>query len=527
MTRILLSFLLFLAFQAGLLANPGKNSTVNGSLSMSSLPSFQSITVKHDKSIIFWENTSTFGEDAPRFFLQQTNTAGELIWGKDVELSAGNKQIQSAHKMISDGSGGLIIVWEAKRPGGDDTDLYIQKIDSAGRKLWGEGGRLICTSPGSQITPFIIGDDAGGAFIAWSDSRTDPTYSNWDIYAQHVNSDGTKQWESEGVVISTDQKDEFIGSILPSGDGGLTIVWNMVVPDITGLDEGFDFYSKQLDAGGEWIPSMHSGRFLALPAGRVNYSLAAEILNDGAGGFFLSLVSNSPDKHSALYIQHVLSNGQSAFQEKGVFIESSVSDIQQLTYDTDSSGNYVITWLGRKDTSLLTCVSTLDRSGNALGDTAINTSRVPETYIASDKGDSLIINPVLHAALDSEKPLKSPHDNIENTDSAPASPSQKIAVGPQAVMAALTDPPKHEPVATGDQTSRREIRSVSVPVKTIEAAISSTKNYSLEYRTAARKSVSKPEIFLSQIIKNNTPAQYGFKVPGLVPELKSLHLLPD
>ena len=57
----------------------------------------------------------------------------------------------------------------------------------------------ICTAPNHQQLPAIVSDGAGGAIVAWQDSRR--AYSAYDIYAQRISADGTTQWTDGGVAV--------------------------------------------------------------------------------------------------------------------------------------------------------------------------------------------------------------------------------------------------------------------------------------------------------------------------------------
>jgi hypothetical protein len=48
-------------------------------------------------------------------------------------------------------------------------------------------GLRLCNAAGDQLDPTIAIDGAGGAFVAWQDRRSG---TNYDIYVQHLNSNG-------------------------------------------------------------------------------------------------------------------------------------------------------------------------------------------------------------------------------------------------------------------------------------------------------------------------------------------------
>ncbi|TAK53579.1 MAG: hypothetical protein EPO24_14210, partial [Bacteroidetes bacterium] len=56
---------------------------------------------------------------------------------------------------------------------------------------------VVSNASGTQKTPVMIDDGAGGAIIAWSDNRN----GNYDIYAQRLNAEGIAQWAANGIVL--------------------------------------------------------------------------------------------------------------------------------------------------------------------------------------------------------------------------------------------------------------------------------------------------------------------------------------
>jgi beta propeller repeat protein len=105
--------------------------------------------------------------------------------------TANNDQTNPA--IASDGSGGSVIVWQDYRNG--NYDIYAQRVNAGGTTLWTSNGVSVCTSGSIQQQPRIVGDGSGGAIIVWQDSRN----GGLDIYAQRMNSSGSALWTSNGV----------------------------------------------------------------------------------------------------------------------------------------------------------------------------------------------------------------------------------------------------------------------------------------------------------------------------------------
>ena len=129
-----------------------------------------------------------------------------LLWASadNVVISAavGN---QNGALLVADGSGGAIIVWQDFRsfPGLDiSADIFAQRVNSSGVPLWTANGVAISTAPGDQTRTRLVADGSGGAIIVWQDNRNNAA-TGIDIFAQRVNGAGVPQWTANGVAIST------------------------------------------------------------------------------------------------------------------------------------------------------------------------------------------------------------------------------------------------------------------------------------------------------------------------------------
>jgi hypothetical protein len=109
---------------------------------------------------------------------------------------------QSNPAIVSDGSGGVIITWEDQRSaqnGSEDRDIYTQRVSATGQILWQEGGIPVCTANYLQSSPKIVSDGSGGAIIVWMDLRD--YQADAGIFAQRINGDGNTIWQTNGIEI--------------------------------------------------------------------------------------------------------------------------------------------------------------------------------------------------------------------------------------------------------------------------------------------------------------------------------------
>ncbi|MBT6869848.1 MAG: hypothetical protein HOA66_00170 [Candidatus Marinimicrobia bacterium] len=118
--------------------------------------------------------------------------------------------------------GNTILGWSDTRSG--DRDVYAQKVDSNGNKLWGEDGLLVVGYEGRQEDPVMISDDNGGVYVIWSDFRNPPV-SDGQPYTQHISSDGTLTWDPDGLPLSDDKLTEYTLNMCKDGNGGVFAIW--------------------------------------------------------------------------------------------------------------------------------------------------------------------------------------------------------------------------------------------------------------------------------------------------------------
>lgn len=157
---------------------------------------------------------------------QWVSPSGVMKWAVDgVLLSDGPvySTVEYFPEIISDGEGGAIATWNRYR-NGIDFDVYAQRVDVSGAIRWASGGVAICTLDYGQESPKIVPDGMGGAVITWQDERIG--ISGWiDIFAQRVDASGYAQWTADGVALCTAVGDQRGPSIALDGAGGAIVAW--------------------------------------------------------------------------------------------------------------------------------------------------------------------------------------------------------------------------------------------------------------------------------------------------------------
>jgi hypothetical protein len=141
-------------------------------------------------AIVIWNDSRNFNYD---IYMQKLNSAGVVQLNADGVVICDATRDQSSPEIISDGSGGAIVTWDDKRVNNDSTDVYAQRISSAGTAMWVANGIAVSKAKHKQIYPSIAPLGNNGAVITWFDNRSaaDATVFCNDVYIQTVKNDGT------------------------------------------------------------------------------------------------------------------------------------------------------------------------------------------------------------------------------------------------------------------------------------------------------------------------------------------------
>jgi hypothetical protein len=157
-------------------------------------------------------------------YAQRITGDGEVApgWPADGLSVCTEEGTQQDVRMIADGYGNAILVWEDYR--GSDADAYAQKLTPSGAIApgWAPGGTLVFNSPDYELNPQVAADGKGGAYFA-----TEVGLFSTRVNAQHLTAGGMPApgWSPAGngpASIPGAQQDVRITS---DGLGGAIVAW--------------------------------------------------------------------------------------------------------------------------------------------------------------------------------------------------------------------------------------------------------------------------------------------------------------
>ncbi|TFG04929.1 MAG: hypothetical protein EU536_03480, partial [Promethearchaeota archaeon] len=257
---------------------------------------------------------------------------------------------QANIQVISDGLGGIIMVWEDYQQF-PSTDIYAQRINSSGHAMWGNNGTIICNDTSTQIRPVITTDGDGGAIIAWQDQRV----GNFEIYVQRINSTGQSIWTPNGVRVTTSGGDDTYPAIASDGLGGAIIVYQCDIPLV-----GINLFARRIDSTGTLVWT--TTNVCVAPGTQQK----AKITSDGANGAIVTW-EDFRDGSSDLYAQRMNLSGSMLWTANGVILSNEIGDQASPDIISDGNSGAIIAWQDyRGGTTADIYAQRIDHSGNTL-----------------------------------------------------------------------------------------------------------------------------------------------------------------
>jgi hypothetical protein len=289
----------------------------------------RSISDNAGGAIVTWQGYS--GASNYEIYAQRVDASGALQWTADGVALCTAPGDQEHPAIASDGTGGAIVTWDDNR---GNRNIYAQRVNASGAVQWTADGVVLCAATGNQEYPAIASDGAGGAIVAWMDSRVIGT---WDIYGQRVDGSGAVQWIANGAAICTAAGNQGSAAIASDGAGGAIVAWN----DLRS-GSGGDIYAQRVNASGsvQWTAD---GVALCTAAG--NQSSAA-IVSDGAAGVIVAwndARSEDPVNYD-VYAQWVSASGAVQWAADGVALCMAAGDQMGPAIASDGAGGAIVTW---------------------------------------------------------------------------------------------------------------------------------------------------------------------------------------
>ncbi|MCD6380503.1 T9SS type A sorting domain-containing protein [bacterium] len=339
-------------------------------------------------------------------YIQRVDGHGNKLWNFDGVLLSTASVDHSVTDMISDGVGGVILVWFL----GDinDYDINAQRFDSSGNKMWGIEGITIVSEVNNQIDPVIISDGGNGYIVAWNDERD----GDMDIFAQRIDSDGNVLWPVNGVCVCNDPGWQGDVQLVANGSNGALVVWKAdegynqgifanclssagdtlwpggrtvvcdstagnTIPSVLPFKGGvvvawddnrggdYDTYIQRIDSDGQTLWSLGGNGVCVEPGDSKEVSIA---MPDSSG--IIAVWSDYRNGDYDIYVQKVDTSGSILWSSGGIVIKTAEGDQWSPSIVSRSDGGAVISWCDESGSDPDILAQRIDSDGNILWDVA-------------------------------------------------------------------------------------------------------------------------------------------------------------
>lgn len=318
-------------------------------------------------SFVVWrEDVSETDYD---IYAQRLGPAGEPLWADGGVAVCSAPGYQYNPWILGDGTGRAIIVWTDERAG---SDIYAQRIDADGNALWIAGGVPVCDDSAQQNNPRLATDKYGGAIIAWQDRRAGSTT---DIYAQRIGRYGTAAWAEDGIPVCAAEGSQTWPVIIADGSGGAVVAWQDHQLDT------YDIRAQQLDSSGnlQW-----DAGGVVICGEEPGDQAFPRIAGDGSGGAVIAWHDTRNGELYDFYAQRVDSAGSVLWATDGEAVRTAPGSGNWLTLLGDGSGGATIAWNDKRSGGADIYAQRVDGSGSMLwmaNGEAVCVASYDQTYV--------------------------------------------------------------------------------------------------------------------------------------------------
>lgn len=303
-------------------------------------------------AIIVWED---YRNDATQtnadIYAQRIDKNGYIKWALN-GISICNSTGHQSNPNIAYANGKVVIIWNDSRNG--NTDIYAQMIDTSGNILWTANGVPVISKAATQNDGKVVLSSAGNSYIVYQDSSS----GNWDIYVQKLNASGVQQWGTNGAVVCNAGYDQKNPRLEMVSGGGIYVVWQ---DKRNGAN--YDIYCQKLDDTGNRLWNVAgNGNWICSIAG----TQSNPKIEPFGTGFITTWQDNRTGGGYDVYAQYIDNNGLAQWTSNGKAICNATDN--QSAIDMKSTGNAAfIIWKDFRSTlSYDIYMQKIDLSGNTL-----------------------------------------------------------------------------------------------------------------------------------------------------------------
>lgn len=314
-----------------------------------------------------------------KMYVQVVDLDGNFLWEDALPVDPnadGELYDHKAPRVVGTPDGDFIVVWEDYRSG--VSDIYLQKFDIEGNRLWDESGVPVVINELDQLQPRMECNGEGGVLVVWEDGR-EGGHPNIDIYMQMVNADGETLWEENGRPVVQLPGESFAPLAKFSGEHFFVGWGDMRTGSVGIYVQGYTLDGEQLfeDNGI-----------------RVYWGLCGDTINHTAvrNGEYVYAVwqdTRYANFGSQIKVQKIDLNGNQLFEENGMSITEHTGAHQTSGTGQSSiyavphhEGGIALAWVEQRADNELVYVQAINSEGEMLwGEHGLRVSATDNVYV--------------------------------------------------------------------------------------------------------------------------------------------------
>ncbi len=346
-------------------------------------------------AVIVWNDLRS----SSRMYAQRVDATGLRLWTKDGVLISQTGVLQGTDRALiaSDGEGGAFIAWPDYRSG-TYTQIYVQRLDAQGARLYNPDGRQIefGSTPPWHYLQDVSEDGSGGAIVIWRDGNgllrgqriTHSDQLPWgyvvtlgggssaqacpdgqggaivtwigsgsggtDIFAQRIGPTGSLLWTG-GVGVCSATGYQGWPQVVADEAGGAIVVW------ADQRSGGYDIYVQKVSADGTPLWTTNGVALCDLPGDQT----LPQVVSDGLGGAIVTW-DDARAGDRDIYAQRIDASGTIRWAEDGVPLATGTMTQNMPQFVSDGAGGAIVAWTDNRTGNSDISAQRVDASGTVM-----------------------------------------------------------------------------------------------------------------------------------------------------------------
>ena len=311
----------------------------------------------HHGVFLAWKDARN-GNNNPDIYVQHMDSLGHAQWTYNGMPICIDTADQSTPNLCTDGMGGFIVTWSDLRSG-LERDVYAQRVSAQGQVMWTTNGVPVANKFNREHNEKITSDDNGGAFIVWE--QFDEITQLWNIAMQHINAQGLRLWDVNGVTVSDFSANRLNPKLQKDKQGGVYVVWQELH---NGMD--YDIYAQRFNTQGQRLWSNIGLPVAVALNSQINPKMDPDTLS---GGVYIAWADKRNQLDYDIYAQRIDSSGNFLWNSNGIAV-SALNGNQSAVdiISTTQTNGVILTWRDSRSGNNDIYVQKLSPEGNSMWD---------------------------------------------------------------------------------------------------------------------------------------------------------------